>query len=123
MLLSEEHYNQSYQIKAYTPGEITINDTKYTDSLIVSANHLISPWHPNSLNELADNDWQAILELQPEIVLLGTGLKFIMPPDKQLAPLHQQQIGVECMDTAAACRTFMALLAEDRKVAAALLIK
>jgi len=123
MILNEDAGIGDYQIRAYEPGAITINETVYTKSVIVSAYKLIADWAPQSLDELRDKHFNLILEADPEIVLLGTGVNFKMPAQKQLAPLYLEKLGVECMDTGAACRTYTALMSEGRKVVAALLIK
>lgn len=123
MILTEDTGIGDYHIRAYKPGAVTVNDTVYNKSLIVSAYALIPDWAPQSLDELKDEHLKPILEIKPEIVLLGTGVTFKMPPPKQIAPLYQRKLGVECMDTGAACRTYAALMSEGRKVVAALLIK
>lgn len=122
MILNEDSGISDYHIKAYQPGAITINTSAYTNSLIVSAHTLIPHWAPRSLDELQDEHFRPILNLNPQIVLLGTGVTFKMPRTKQIAPLYKQKLGVECMDTGAACRTYTALIAEGRNVVAALLI-
>ena len=123
MQLNKENHPQRYQIRRYETGAITVNEDCYRHSLVICADKLIAPWRPESLENIRPTDWEAILEWQPEILLLGTGTRFIMAKDSLLACLINAQIGVECMDTAAACRQFIALSADDRKVAAALLIK
>lgn len=114
MQITEDTNDSSYQIRAYKPGEVTINDKKYTKSLVVSNDTLIETWGPKTIEDITQEHIDRILALKPEIILLGTGEKFIIPPDT----LRQ----FECMNTAAACRTFIALTSEGRKVAAALLI-
>ena len=123
MQLNKEENTQPFQIKAYEPGAITVNETCYHDSIIVCAKQLIAPWRPKSLGNIREDDWQPILALQPDIVLLGTGETFMMAEPAVLASLINAQIGVECMDTRAACRHFIALSADGRKVVAALLIE
>ena len=122
MLLTEDTGRGQYQIKAYDTEKITVNESIYTQSLILSAESLIENWPVRSVLELTEQDLQPIIELKPAIVLLGTGKHFIMPAAKQLLVFHQNKIGIECMDTGAACRTYMALMAEERNVVAALLI-
>lgn len=122
MELSEDRAPKGYQIKAYAPGEIQVNENSYTHSLIISAETLITDWRPQSLTDLKVLDWQIIIDLAPEVVLLGTGLTFKVPPAALLAPLYQNNIGVEFMDTGAACRTYIVLASENRTVIAALLI-
>ena len=123
MQLTEDTNHCQYQIQAYHPGKITINDVLYTKSLILTPDVLISDWGPQSLADLSAHHLEKILELKPEIILLGTGKKFKMPPAALLAPIYKRQQSVECMDTGAACRTFIALSSEGRRVAAGLLIE
>lgn len=115
--------SEKYQIERYSPGEITINSTPHHQSLIVKANKLHAPWRPKSLENVCYEDWSIILEWQPEILLLGTGLQFKMARPQLLAPLINAQIGVECMDTHTACHHYIALNADGRDVVAALLIE
>ncbi|MDF1759063.1 MAG: Mth938-like domain-containing protein [Coxiellaceae bacterium] len=123
MQILEEESHDKYVIRGYTAGKsIKINHTDYQHSLIISSQQLIDDWQPQSVNELTTSHWQAILELKPTIALIGTGEKFHLLPHELLAELYENNIGVECMDTGAACRTFAALQAEGRSVAAALLI-
>jgi len=63
-----------------------------------------------------------LLETEPDIILLGTGEKSLILPDKKLAVLLDKQFHVECMNTAAACRTYTILSAENRRVTAGLLL-
>lgn len=112
-------------IRSYETGEIQINDEHIQQSVIVTPTLLINPWQPQDFQELTAQHLQSILTLepQPSVLLLGTGAKLTFPDTELLAPFYQRGMGVEVMDTAAACRTFMVLLSEDRNVAAALLIR
>ena len=67
-------------------------------------------------------DLEPLLGLAPEVVLLGTGARQHFPDAQVLRILHQQRIGVEVMDTSAACRTYNVLVTEGRSVAAALIV-
>jgi len=111
-----------YQIRAYQPGMLRVNDKTITTSIIITANALIENWQPQTISELTSESLQAILDLKPDIVLIGTGATLIFPSADIYGPIIQQGIGVEIMDTRAACRTFNALTAESRNVAAALII-
>lgn len=122
MLITEDPGQGQYQIKAYQPGTITINEHEYHQSLILSAHKLIENWQPPAITALCLDDLTDVLALSPEIILLGTGQSFIIPPASFLSAVRAQRLGIEFMDTAAACRTFIALSAEDRKVVAALII-
>lgn len=123
LIISEDKSDAKYQIKAYQPGLITVNEVKYSKSLIIGADQLIDSWHPQSLSEIKSEDWDLVINLKPEIILLGTGKKFLVPKPALLAPIYKANIGFEFMDTQAACRTYMALVSEDRKIIAVLLIE
>lgn len=122
MLITEDFGKGKYQIKSYTQNEIIINETPYTHSLIISSQTLIPHWRPTRAEEINENDLQEIVDLKPDILLLGTGQHFVMPADFLLNALNKHHIGVECMHTRAACQTFMVLASEDRRVAAALIL-
>ncbi len=123
MLVSEDQNQDKIQLQRYEPGEITVNERLYTQSLIITSTQLIDSWQPQTLAELKAEHFQPILALKPEVLILGTGTEFSIPKASLLATVYAQGIGVESMNTGAACRTYIALAAEDRKVVAALLIK
>lgn len=113
----------AYRISGYRRGEgITVNARFYPGSLLVMPDSL-EDWPPQSLEELRSEHFQRILKLRPGCVIFGSGPRFQFPDPALLAPLTDANIGVEVMDTAAACRTYTVLMAEGRKVAAALLIR
>lgn len=93
-----------------------------TESLILTGRQVITNWEPNQLPELTASHMEVVLSLDPELVLLGTGARQQFPALEVLTRFHRAQIGIEVMDTAAACRTFNILVAEGRQVAAALLM-
>lgn len=111
-----------YAIHSATAECVVIGADRHTQSIVVAAEYLLAGWRPCHLDDLRDDDWLPVLALDPALVLLGTGARHRFPPAVALAPLHRRGIPVEVMDTTAACRTFNILLAEDRKVVAALLI-
>jgi uncharacterized protein len=103
-------------------GYVLLNGRKITQSVIVTAEQVIENWAPAGFDALKHNDFQTLLELSPEIILLGSGARFRFLHPATTKELAAAGIGVEAMDTAAACRTYNVLLAEGRKVAAALII-
>ena len=107
---------------AYGPGYVEVNGKRYTSSLVVSGDRLIADWPADSVGALKADHLAAIVQLSPEIVLVGTGAAFTFPEPGVLAPLHAARIGVEVMDTSAACRTYNILLGEGRNVVAALIV-
>jgi len=110
------------QIKGYGPGELRINDDRYTEPLVVMPESLWQGWLPIRAGELETAHLEPLVEETIEVLLIGTGDRLVFPEPALTAPLINQGIGVEAMDTPAACRTFNILMSEDRKVAAALFL-
>jgi uncharacterized protein len=111
-----------YYIQAFKPGTFQINQQLYHTSIIISANELIDAWPPQQINELKSEHLITIASSKPTILLIGTGAKLQFPAIETYGELINLGIGVEIMDTAAACRTFNALTSEQRNVIAALII-
>jgi uncharacterized protein len=110
------------QFTGYGNGYVAVNGARHSASLVVSGERLITDWPAASLDALTADHLAAIVELKPEIVLLGSGPTFRFPEPALLAPLYKAGIGVEVMDTPAACRTYNILLGEGRNVIAALIV-
>jgi uncharacterized protein len=99
-----------------------VNGVRYRDSIVVLPER-VALWEGHSFATLAPEDFGFLATLQAEIVLLGTGARQRFPHPRLSAPLAQARIGLEVMDLQAACRTYNILVAEERKVAAALLFR
>ena len=108
-------------VTAYGEGFVEINQIRYTTPLIVTPEQVM-PWALASFEELKVGDFERLRELRSEVVLLGTGSRQRFPHPRLTRPLADARIGLEVMDTQAACRTYNILMAESRKVSAALLI-
>ena len=106
----------------YGDGYVLVNGQRHESNLIVTPEQLL-PWSAASFDALTEADFQAFLALKPEILLLGTGPKQRFPHPRLSQALAAQHIGVEAMDLRAACRTYNILMAEERRVAAALLFR
>jgi uncharacterized protein len=115
--------DQQYQINGVDSQAITINHQPYAQPLIISDDALSTDWFSGDWESLDAQALEAILAFKPEVVLLGTGDKQRFVHPKHLQSFLTAHIGVECMTTAAACRTFNILTAEGRKVVAALLLE
>lgn len=123
MKFSEDYGNSQYALTGYDDHYIQVNQTRYEQSLIITPSDLVTDWGPGTPEELMNKSvMQTLIELQTEIVLLGTGRRIHFPPPEILALFSQHQIGLEVLDSAAACRTFNILLSEGRDVAAGLLM-
>jgi uncharacterized protein len=119
------HLNTASGLNAFTSygsDHVLVNGVRYERSLIVLPDRLIEDWAATVFEALAISHFETIAALAPEIVLLGTGQRLRFPVPQLTRPLVQAGIGLEVMDIGAVCRTYNILLAEDRRVAAALLI-
>ena len=114
---------QKYFIQGYGAGWIKVSGKEIRRSVLVAPDQLIMDWFPQTFAELEAQHCAEILQLEPEIVLLGTGQRQQFPQPRLLQDLLRQGIGVEVMDTAAACRTYNVLMLEERRVVAALLME
>jgi len=106
---------------AYGAGYVAVNHEKYEKNLIVLPGSIMTDWTSASIATLGEADMHKLLQLEVEVVLLGTGNKLRFPPGPLMRPFAPAGIGLEVMDLQAACRTYNILAAEGRKVAAALL--
>jgi len=123
MHFAREDCNSGLIVRACDNGQITIGQQSYRCSLILTADRVIPDWRPRRYEEITEQDFDVVLSLQPEIILLGTGSTLRFPPAKLGASILVTGTGFEVMDTAAACRTYNILLSEKRKVIAALLLE
>jgi uncharacterized protein len=109
-------------ITSYGESWVEINHKRYIHSLIVMPETIIEDWSVADFESLKIEDLQRLADLKPEVVLLGTGAKHRFIHPRLSAPLTALGISVECMDTAAACRTYNILMGEGRNVATALIV-
>jgi uncharacterized protein len=122
VIIQQDSNSATYQIQRYEPGKIWVNQRCYENSVVICPHQFIEHWPPKELNELQPVHLEAIIALKPEIVLLGTGPKALIPAQELLVVLFEKGIGVEFMDTKAACFTYMVLAAEERNICACLFL-
>jgi len=103
-------------------GWVRIGQTEYRSSIVLLPDSVVAGWAPQGFDALTEADFASLLAYEPEMVLLGTGDRQRFPHPRLLRSLASARVGVEVMDTRAACRTFNILVAEDRRVAAALIV-
>lgn len=121
MRLNLDFNDSNTIIRGYRQGTVIVNDHEIQHSVIVTPEQILQ-WSPQSFEELNLAHFMILKDLKPEIVLLGTGEHQHFPKPEITSPLLQQGIGVETMSTAAACRTYNIIVAEGRRVIAALLM-
>ena len=122
MKLHLDRFEGVNAFSGYGEGHVVVNGRRVTTSIVVLADRLIEPWNVPSAEALGAADLDLLGALPLEIVLLGTGPRMHLVHPRVYAALSAARIGVEVMDTQAACRTYNILLAEGRKVAAALVL-
>jgi len=113
---------QAQSISGYGPGWIAINGEKRTSSVVVSAAGARLDWDCTDFASLTAAHFTQLLDLDPELVIFGSGNRIQFPQPQWLEALYAQRIGLETMDTQAACRTYNFLAGEGRRVVAALLL-
>jgi len=122
MKLHLTHADGNQLITAYEAGQVSINKQPYTQSLIVLPTQILNNWLVSDFDGLTVEHFNQLAELNPEVVILGTGQKHRFIHPKLTFSLTQKGIPVECMTTDAACRTYNILMSEGRLVAAALIL-
>jgi uncharacterized protein len=108
-------------VTAYGPGFIEVNRIRHSGAVLLMPEGPVLPWPIASVEALDEPALTALLELQPEVILLGTGARQHFLHPRLLKGIAARGIGVDPMDTRAACRTYNILMVEGRKVLAALL--
>ncbi|HEX2543207.1 MAG TPA: Mth938-like domain-containing protein [Caldimonas sp.] len=108
-------------IARHGPDGVVVAGTEHTESVIVPWRGPVVPWNAAAFESLTAEHFERLAALGPELVIFGSGMRIRFPPPALLRPLIEARIGVETMDTAAACRTYNVLFAEGRPVVAALL--
>ncbi len=122
MNIIQDFGNATYVIKAYEAGVVVVNDTAFRHSIIIMPEYLDTTWEPQQLDEVTEEHLAKIIDLKPEVVLFGTGFRYQFPGVALQAYFLQHGVGIEFMDTSAACRTYNILMSEGRNVAGALLL-
>jgi len=117
------HQISNVTIRHVEPGAIKVGDKVVRDNIALTADEIIQEWQASVIEELTENDFEPLLTSEPELILLGTGPLSVFPPRELVFSLARRGIGLETMDTAAACRTFNILISEGRRVAAVLIVK
>ena len=109
-------------ISAYGPGWVGVGGERITHNVIISSRGDRIPW-AGAFEELGAEHFDALAALQVEVVIFGSGARIRFPRPAWVAALAQRRIGLETMDSAAACRTYNILAQEGRDVAVALLLE
>jgi uncharacterized protein len=108
-------------ISGHGPGWVGVGTEKITHNVVIASGGQRLPWAAR-FEDLGPADFELLAKLKVEVVIFGSGPRIRFPRPEWIAPLAARRIGVETMDTAAACRTYNILAQEGRDVAVALLL-
>ena len=122
MQLTHDHAEGYFHFRRSEPGAVFVGDRALTTSFLMAPDRIVEDWPVAAAAgfDLAAVD--AVLALEPEVVLLGTGERQVFPSREAMAALLARRIGIEVMTNAAACRTYNLLAGEGRRVVAAILL-
>ncbi len=110
-------------IHGYGPGWVGVNGEKITTSVLIGSRGQRIEWACQGFAELTPGHFEQLATLDAELVIFGSGTRIRFPPAAWLAPLMARRVGLETMDTPAACRTYNILAGEGRNVVVALLLE
>jgi len=122
MKFSEDYAIGTNVIRSFTETTIDVNNKTYNKSLIISSHLLIDDWVISHIDEMKPEHWHELLQHKPELIIIGTGSSLVFPHPASYAPAIDMGIGVEFMDSQAACRTYNVLVSEDRSVLAGIIL-
>ena len=116
------HYEAAGGADGPPRARLWVGGTAHERSLFVPWTGEVQPWPVADWSALAMADFERMAAFAPELVIFGSGRRMRFAPPALLRPLAERGIGIECMDTGAACRTYNVLVSERRSVLAALLV-
>jgi uncharacterized protein len=115
--------SDAQSISGYGPGWVGVDGEKITHSVILSSRGERIAWPPERFEDLGAEHFELLAQVDAEVIIFGSGSRIRFPQAAWLKPFMAKRIGIETMDTAAACRTYNILAQEGRSVAVALLLE
>ena len=123
MKLQSDPHSGANTITGYGDGYVEINKTPYDFSVLLRSDGDILEWQSQTFDDLEPCHFAQMVDLKPELILIGTGSRQRFPKPELLKPLIEAKIGFEIMDSQAACRTYNILVGEGRQVLLALIVE
>ena len=123
MKLQSDPHSGANTITGYGDGYVEINKAPYAHAVLLSSDGAISEWPIKTFEDLEPNHFAQMVDLKPELILIGTGNRQRFPKPELLKSLIEAKIGFEIMDSQAACRTYNILVGEGRQVLLALIVE
>jgi uncharacterized protein len=121
MQLTLHHTPGTVAVRSVDESGLRVGDQRFSSSVLLLPDAVHPDWPVKHVSELGEEQAAALAELNPEVVIVGTGDRLEFGHPRFSAALTRSGIGVEFMDNRAACRTFNVLTAEDRRVLAAII--
>ena len=122
MKFAQDSQDEGYVITAYDDDSVSINGKAFRQSFIIAARQLEENWGITAIELLQTDHIDKVLSFKPELIIIGTGNRLVFPAVEAYSAIIQQGIGVDFMDTGAACRTYNILMSEGRDVVAGLIL-
>ena len=126
MKLQPDHLDVQ-SILGYGPGWVGLGSQgvaeKIERSIVIGSRGEKFDWNCTCFDQITEAHFAMLAETRPELVIFGSGMRLRFAPPAFMRALMQKRIGIETMDTLAACRTYNILAGEGRQVMAALLIE
>jgi uncharacterized protein len=122
MKFAEDCQDQGYVVTAYDNSSISINNKPFNQSLIITRTELHENWGVSSIEVLQADHIDQVLLFNPELIIIGTGASLVFPAIDVYSGIIKSGIGVDFMDSRAACRTYNILMGEGRHVVAGIIL-
>jgi uncharacterized protein len=122
MKFAQDSQEDGYVITAYDDNSVSINGKTFSQSLVVAGTRLHEHWDIADIELLTSSHIELVLSFQPELIIIGTGNNLVFPAVEIYSGIIEYGIGVDFMDTGAACRTYNILMSEGRDVVAGLIL-
>lgn len=122
MKFAQDDPDEGYVITAYDSDSVTVNGKPFRQSLIITHLKLHENWPIDSISHLQPDHVDLVLSFNPELIIIGTGNRLVFPAAEMYSSIIKRGIGVDFMDTGAACRTYNILVSEGRDVVAGLIL-
>ncbi len=122
MKFAQDSQDEGYVITAYGDDSVFVNGKIFEQSLILANTEFSKNWGVSAIDQLAAEHIEQVLSFDPELIIIGTGNKLVFPPVEIYSAIIKRGIGVDFMDTQAACRTYNILMSEGRGVVAGLIL-
>jgi len=122
MKFSQADSGDGHLIEGYESGLVLIDGKGYRRGLILTPDRIVTDWGPTNAADLTEEHIRALVALDPQVIVIGTGQRQVFPNPAVYVAAMRCGVGVEIMDTGAACRTYNIVMAEGRRIVAGLII-